>query len=370
MSGVDSVLEDTIWISLNQMPALHELELDYDTMKQVVTLSWPSVQTEEVAQYAVYRRREQPAMEPYARVPASDTSFADSGVIQDSRYEYAVVAVDSDGNEGPLGAVISLTAHGAFEMTRRLPPETLPGVQGRLVFAEGEKLFVSCVKDSLETEWALLGVDVNTGAVTDTIQGPSIPVPLAFAFGGGKVYVANKHGVFVLSRGDAAVDTLELWPNEGGAETIVGDEALFVANGGIHKYALPAGSLVEMYDSPHEWRAGGGLVLVEDTLLSCGWGRGVLGEFSRGLNKLGEWQPRCPDTWKVSTIGADGREGVLAILAYSCRSSQNHTLLLYSVKREYIGRFAFRVKPRDIAVHSGTIAVLVDDNLEFYEVRR
>ena len=55
-SGVDTTLEDTIYLPFTGIPIPQGLTLTYDTMKQIVTLTWNACDTNLVKGYNIYRK--------------------------------------------------------------------------------------------------------------------------------------------------------------------------------------------------------------------------------------------------------------------------------------------------------------------------
>lgn len=116
-SGTDGVLADTIYLPL-KIPTPTGLTIHYDTLKQIVTLSWDRVDTTKVNAYNVYRKnvRVDSAEAKMTAVPLQDTVFVDSTGIQDETYIYRVSSVNASEEEGAKMQGDTVTVVSAFEV--------------------------------------------------------------------------------------------------------------------------------------------------------------------------------------------------------------------------------------------------------------
>jgi hypothetical protein len=95
-------LADTIRLRYTGIPVVTGLKLSYDTMRQIVTLTWSKADTALAKSYNVYRRNVD-SNTVAVRInasPVADTVFSDSTCVQDLTYEYRVAAIDSSSVEG------------------------------------------------------------------------------------------------------------------------------------------------------------------------------------------------------------------------------------------------------------------------------
>ncbi|MFC1586421.1 hypothetical protein ACFL5V_12810 [Fibrobacterota bacterium] len=115
-SGEDETLPDTLSLDFTGIPVVTGLKIDYDSLNQVVTLTWNQVEEDLISGYHVYRKL--PTTEEYSLAVDSlltETTFVDNlsnGLEKGETYQYIVKAVDSDGNEGLNSA--DVTAEIAF----------------------------------------------------------------------------------------------------------------------------------------------------------------------------------------------------------------------------------------------------------------
>jgi hypothetical protein len=97
--------------------APRNVRLSYDTLKQIVTLTWSPNFESDVMGYNVYRRDLDSS---FGQTPINgtllliDTVYRDSTGIQDQSYEYKVVALDKGDNAGKMSAGDSVLIASAF----------------------------------------------------------------------------------------------------------------------------------------------------------------------------------------------------------------------------------------------------------------
>ncbi|HAJ80539.1 MAG TPA: hypothetical protein DCO75_12310, partial [Fibrobacteres bacterium] len=115
-SGRTDTMPDTIVLKYTGIPTPKNVAINYDTMKQIVTLTWDRLDTTLAASYNVYRRNVD-SNTVFTRInssPVADTIYADSTGVQDQTYEYMVAAVDKNNTEGTKSAGVSVKVVGAF----------------------------------------------------------------------------------------------------------------------------------------------------------------------------------------------------------------------------------------------------------------
>ncbi len=106
----DTVDLGVITLSVDEIPAVGGLRMEYDSLLQVMTLMWKATPASITKGYNLYRRGADaadlgPPLNGQALI--HDTVFVDSTAHRDSTYVYRVAAVDSNDNVGPMsgGAV-------------------------------------------------------------------------------------------------------------------------------------------------------------------------------------------------------------------------------------------------------------------------
>ena len=102
------------------IPVVKGLSLEYDTLKQIVTLSWDAANPDLVKGYNVYRKHSDSDFVKINAALILDTTFSDSSAVQDQTYEYKVVAVAPDDNEGEKGEGIGVEVVSGFPFQRTI----------------------------------------------------------------------------------------------------------------------------------------------------------------------------------------------------------------------------------------------------------
>ncbi|MBN1575860.1 MAG: hypothetical protein JW913_04865 [Chitinispirillaceae bacterium] len=112
----DTLDMDTIDLPFTGIPTVKNVTISYDTLKQIVTLSWERADTGLVKGYNVYRRSVD-SNTVLARInvnPVADMVYRDSTGVQDETYEYRVACVDTNAMEGTKSAGNSIIVMGLF----------------------------------------------------------------------------------------------------------------------------------------------------------------------------------------------------------------------------------------------------------------
>ncbi len=99
----------TIELPFTGIPTPKNVAIAYDTMKQIVTLSWNKADFAIVKGFNVYRRNvdSNSVLDRINTNPITDTLYRDSTGIQDQTYEYHVAALDKNATEGTKSTVVS-----------------------------------------------------------------------------------------------------------------------------------------------------------------------------------------------------------------------------------------------------------------------
>ena len=117
-SGKDSLLADTIEMPL-AIPLPKNVALQYDSLLQVVHLTWSNADPAVVKSFNVYRQQtiRQPEIK-LTTVPVTDTFFVDSNTVQDQTFTYSLAPVNMGNAEGERTNGISVQIRGAFVFKR------------------------------------------------------------------------------------------------------------------------------------------------------------------------------------------------------------------------------------------------------------
>jgi fibronectin type 3 domain-containing protein len=134
------------------VPAIQQtpvVKLSYDTLKQIVMLTWNKADTTLVKGYNVYRRNvdSNTVLTRINTNPITDSIYRDSTGIQDQTYEYRVAAVDKNATEGPKSARVGIKMVSAFELLKTI---SLGGVDPfRFAISKDSLLFVTFRYDTI-----------------------------------------------------------------------------------------------------------------------------------------------------------------------------------------------------------------------------
>jgi hypothetical protein len=152
------------------IPVPKGLRIEYDTMKQIVTLYWNTPTSgRTVSSYNVYRRNVD-SNTVLARIninPVTDTSFIDSTGVQDMTYEYRVAVVDTSASEGEKNLGLSVTVVSAFPFIKNFgtagsgtgrfltPADIAVDNKDRFWIADGNRKKIMCFDSTgtFITEW-------------------------------------------------------------------------------------------------------------------------------------------------------------------------------------------------------------------------
>jgi len=93
------------------------LRFAYDTLKQIVTLTWNRpTNGRAVKSYNIYRKRSDSASFVSIKGGVMDTSYSDSTGVQDQTYEYSVAVMDTNNTEGVKSAAVRVKLESAYAL--------------------------------------------------------------------------------------------------------------------------------------------------------------------------------------------------------------------------------------------------------------
>ena len=99
-SGQNMMIRDTIELRSNTIPAPTGFGISYDTLKQIVTLSWNRMNPAKAKGFNVYRQHVDSSEVKVNAQPLIDTFYVDSTGIKGRTYIYSVASVDLGNKEG------------------------------------------------------------------------------------------------------------------------------------------------------------------------------------------------------------------------------------------------------------------------------
>jgi hypothetical protein len=115
VAGTNVSMPDSI-VMPPKIPIPTGFIIKYDTLKQIVTLSWNRMNPAKVKGYNVYRQHVDSAEVKVNAQPLVDTFYVDSAATQDQIYVYSVASVDLGNKEGFGTAGDSIVILGAFNL--------------------------------------------------------------------------------------------------------------------------------------------------------------------------------------------------------------------------------------------------------------
>ena len=122
INSADTANLDTIRLPFTGIPTPKNVVIAYDTLRQIVTLTWAKADTALAKSYNVYRRNVglNTILARINTSPVADTVYRDSTGAQDSTYEYVVAAVSPTNMEGTKSIVASVKIETAFKLLATL----------------------------------------------------------------------------------------------------------------------------------------------------------------------------------------------------------------------------------------------------------
>jgi hypothetical protein len=113
-AGMDDVLPDTIELQYTGIPVPKNLRIQYDTLKQIASVSWDQTDSARTKGYNLYRRHQDSSFVKINGSLLTSPAFMDSSLIQDASYEYKVTVVDKDDDEGAKSAGDSVSVVSSY----------------------------------------------------------------------------------------------------------------------------------------------------------------------------------------------------------------------------------------------------------------
>lgn len=128
------------------VPIPKNISLSYDSLLEIVTLSWSKADPGLVKLYNVYRRNidSNTVLSRINTSPVSDTVFRDSTGVQDMTYEYVVTAVGPTGIEGSQSAAVKVLIKSSFVLLKTIDVTKLSTSIVKAISTPDNRLFVLC----------------------------------------------------------------------------------------------------------------------------------------------------------------------------------------------------------------------------------
>lgn len=121
LSGIVSVIKDTLILAYTGIPTPQGLKATFDTQMQQTQLTWEAIQSDKLKEYYVFRSLWNSSSDFQLIGTACSTSFIDpipfSGGSHNGHYEYRVQAVSECGLSGKYSKSITVDINSIFETT-------------------------------------------------------------------------------------------------------------------------------------------------------------------------------------------------------------------------------------------------------------
>jgi len=369
-AGVPLTLPDSIRLPL-KIPTPTGFKISYDTLKQIVTLSWNKINTARVKGYNMYRQRIDTAAEVKLNsLPIVGTSYLDSTGIQDQTYIYSVVAVDFENKEGIRTPGDTVKIIGAFNLLKTLgmmgsAPGQLYGPLGMVL--RNDTIFV--VENGNKRVQLIDTVGNSLKTFDSTLSNPQ-----AISVLGDKIYIADNSNIKIYNLTGMLLKTLTISVGSiSDVKAITEDSLLVVAA----KKVFWIDSLGALRDSSsYSFNNPKRVVLVDTTIIVTDQNIRKIVLFNRSLSYLKEVtiieKPTtgASSNW-VSSITADEAHNV-----YVGTFEGAGKIVLVNPDYSFLGRFTIYSAPgdytyaRDLAVKNNVLFVLNSNStIELYRRR-
>jgi hypothetical protein len=190
---------ETLVLRYTGIPVPKGLTASYDTLKQIVTLTWKQADTSLVQGYSVYRTHADSSGQPVQLNAAVvvDTIFSDSTVRQDEAYTYQVSSWGRNGDEGVLSVETRVEVVSGFPLRVKLVASYIVDHRSLHVDKNGSMTFVTHDAPAvvrLDSSGALLSR--HALGIANTCTGLAVDSQ-------GNVYVGTEDGVYRFGAGDS-----------------------------------------------------------------------------------------------------------------------------------------------------------------------
>lgn len=212
-SALADTLPSAIELRYTGIPVPAGLQIQYDTLKQIVTLSWNKPVTgRAVAGYNIYRQYMGSTDSSLVKIKSTwtDTVFQDSTGMQDQTYEYRVAAVDTNGTEGTKSAGNIVRIESIFAVTDSIVKGNgnVDGQFGGLVKGVLDNRRNFYITDT-KNKW-LQKLD-STGSFIFKVDTFSYPEGIAIDSARGDIYISDSYNKTIIKT-DTAGNVINILP--------------------------------------------------------------------------------------------------------------------------------------------------------------
>lgn len=357
-SAAADTLATPIHLKYTGIPIPTGLKISYDTLKQIVILSWNRPTTGRVIKgYNVYRAKTGSTLAAINTASITDTSFIDSNVVQDSTYVYKIAAVDMNDAEGTKGEEVAVKAVPAFTLIDSIGAGLFSGYQV-LKMAPTGRLYVADISGS---NWKIHVFDSSL-SLTRTIDSIALKYPASFDLDSAEnMYLVNQDGIFKLDTGGHVQDTLSNWHNAENKTLRLYKGSVYVTGGQIKKYSRE-GVLLDTT----EMIGADGFAIMKDTVFVGGSGTD-LKMLDTNLSIIGNWRVDFQQD-EIARSFAKDEQGDLYVSGYHFNPS-SFVLLVYDPERVYRSKMLLPMALHQFDVSSGRAFMAMGGQVKIYRVK-
>lgn len=350
-SGDTTVLADTLELAWQGVPRVTGLSLGYDTLKQIVTITWGKIDTAIVKGYIVYRRNVD-SNTVFTRINAvllSDTLYRDSTGIQNMTYEYKVSVLSKADMEGIKSIGVTSSVLGSYRVVSTLQ-------KGLLAEAGGVVFVAQMAADSGFTVRAYDGqLNLrNTIELEHVLNQPQVFDVDAE----GNFYFLDNFGIFKFGPTGNLLDTLDIWSNNENKTLVAYDSVILLAAGVVREYSTNGDSLAGIDEMP-DFKADG--LAVQKGQVLVGGRANEVRVYDFNLWFVGNWSLDFIHGETVWGLASD-ELGNVYVLGYH-GNPDFYTLLIYNQARVYVGKYDLGASSKYFVVADGKIYLNQGDSL-------
>jgi len=240
--SADTTNLDTISLPFTGIPTPRGITLSYDTLKQIVTITWSKADTALVKGYNVYRRNvdSNTVLTRINTSPITDTVYRDSTGIQGQTYEYRLSAVDKNASEGTKSELIETNVAGGFVISDTLL--TISGLgfpfsvqidkHGNYIVANGIGTDVQSTKPAMLERHRSDGLLINSWSIPGGIEGSYTYVNVAIDDSGDILIATKDDKVLVFDTSGTALSQFQFPGKICGF--LISRDTLFIADRTAH----------------------------------------------------------------------------------------------------------------------------------------
>jgi hypothetical protein len=351
--SADTLNMGTINLPFTGIPTPKNVSINYDTLKQIVALSWSKPDSSLVKGLNVYRRNvdSNSVLKQVNTSPITDTLYRDSTGIQDQTYEYRVAAVDKNSTEGTKSAGVSVKVVGAFVWIDTIGVGHLT-YPGELKIDSKGRIIVPNI-DSTSGKHNVVIFDSTINYITSFGEG-LLNYPASVVLDSlDNIYIGAQNGVFKFDPNGNILDTFFLTTSGFPIDYLaISDTFLYVSHGGtgyVRKYSLNGDSIavwggVGNLNGQFVGGSNYGLVVFNSEVYVCDQQSRRIQIFDLDGKFLNSWQEPFSSYTNAQPvrISLDSSGNFYIVL------QSPNSILIYSENRVQLGKIEFESPVPDI----------------------